>query len=138
MMAHATTSSADVPAISPIVAVLLAWVVPGGGHFFLRRTVRGVLILVSVLTMFLIGILMRGPLFLPQSGDMLTVLIYWGGFISHLATGALYFVTVALGYNQPDVAGHMYDYGSKFLVGAGLLNVLAMVDVWEIATGKRS
>jgi hypothetical protein len=137
-MANATTASADTPAISPTVAVLLAWIIPGGGHFFLRKTMRGVLILTSVILMFLIGIMMRGPLFLPQSGDMLTVLIYWGGFISHLATGALYFVTVALGYNQPDVAGHMYDYGSKFLVGAGLLNVLAMVDVWEIATGKRS
>jgi hypothetical protein len=31
----------------------------------------------------------------------------------------------------------VYDYGSKFLVGAGLLNVLALVDVHEIATGKK-
>jgi hypothetical protein len=50
----------------------------------------------------------------------------------------MYFITIALGYHQPDVAGHVYDYGSKFLVGAGLLNILAMVDVHEIGTGRKS
>ncbi len=51
--------------------------------------------------------------------------------------GILYFLTVWLGYTQPDVAGHVHDYGAKFLVAAGLLNVLAMVDAYEIATGQK-
>jgi len=51
--------------------------------------------------------------------------------------GILYFVTVWLGYAQPDVAGHVHDYGTKFLVAAGLLNVLGMVDAYEIASGKK-
>ena len=72
------------------------------------------------------------------SGDTLTMIIYYGGFLAHLCTGPLYFLAVALGYSQPDVAGHVHDYGAKFLVGAGLLNILAMVDAWEIATGKKS
>jgi hypothetical protein len=126
------------PSTSAAIAVFLAWIVPGAGHFFMRRTLRGALILMSVLVMFVLGLMMRGPLFQPQSGDALTILIYWGGFLSHIASGALYLMTVAFGYAQPDVAGHVHDYGSKFLVGAGLLNVLAMVDVWEIATGKKS
>ena len=92
----------------------------------------------SVLIMFLLGLMMRGAFFAPQSGDTLTMIIYYGGFIAHVASGALYFLAVALGYNQPDMAGHVYDYGAKFLVGAGLLNILAMVDAWEIATGKKS
>jgi hypothetical protein len=87
--------------------------------------------------MFLLGIMMRGPLFQPQSGDLLTIVIYYGGFLSHLATGVLYMITAALGYSQPDVAGHVHDYGTKFLVAAGLLNVLAMVDAYEIATRKK-
>jgi hypothetical protein len=137
-MANESKSTLEAPVPSAPVAVLLAWIVPGAGHFFLRKSTRGSLILASVLVMFLLGIMMRGPMFQPQSGDMLTILIYWGGFLSHIASGALYFVAVALGYNQPDIAGHTYDYGAKFLVGAGLLNVLAMVDAWEIATGKKS
>ena len=88
--------------------------------------------------MFLLGIMMRGAFFQPQSGDLLTMIIYCGGFIAHLASGALYFIAVALGYNQPDVAGHVHDYGTKFLVAAGLLNILGMVDAYEIAIGKKS
>ena len=88
--------------------------------------------------MFFLGLMMRGPMFEPQGEDLLTMLIYYGGFVAHIASGALYFITIALGYNQPDVAGHVFDYGSKFLVGSGLLNILAMVDVHEIGTGKKS
>jgi len=119
-------------------ALALGWIIPGAGHFLLRRQGRGILVFVSVTAMFLLGLMMRGPMFEPQGGDLLTMLIYYGGFVAHIASGALYFVTVALGYNQPDIAGHVYDYGSKFLVGAGLLNILALVDVHEIVTGKKS
>jgi len=118
-------------------AVALAWLIPGGGHFLLKRPGRGALIAASVAAMFLLGLMMRGALFSPQGGDLLTTVIYYGGFIGDLMSGLLYFVTVWLGYAQPDVAGHVHDYGTKFLVAAGLLNVLAMVDVFEIASGKK-
>jgi hypothetical protein len=52
-------------------------------------------------------------------------------------SGIFYFLAGWLGYSQADVAGHVHDYGTKFLVAAGLLNVLAMVDAFEIATGKK-
>jgi hypothetical protein len=118
-------------------AVALAWLIPGGGHFLLKRPGRGGLIAASVAAMFLLGLMMRGALFQPQGGDLLTTVIYYGGFIGDLMSGLLYFVTVWLGYAQPDVAGHVHDYGTKFLVGAGLLNILAMVDAFEIASGKK-
>lgn len=118
-------------------AVALAWFIPGGGHFLLKKPGRGGLIAGSVAAMFLLGLMMRGALFQPQGGDLLTTVIYYGGFIGDLMSGLLYFVTVWLGYAQPDVAGHVHDYGTKFLVAAGLLNVLAMVDAFEIASGKK-
>jgi len=127
-----------VPVSSWVPALLAGWIVPGAGHFILGRQGRGILIFVCVTTMFLLGLMMRGPFFQPQGGDLLTTLIYYGGFLCHIASGALYFITIAFGYNQPDVAGHVYDYGSKFLVGSGLLNILAMVDIHEIGTGKKS
>lgn len=121
-----------------IPAVALAWLIPGGGHFLLKRPGRGGLIAASVTAMFLLGLMMRGALFQPQTGDLLTTVIYCGGFVGDLLSGVLYLFTVWLGYAQPDVAGHVHDYGAKFLVGAGLLNLLAMVDVFEIATGKKN
>ena len=82
-------------------------------------------------------LMMRGALFSPQSGDLLTTVIYYGGFVGNLLSGILYFLSVWLGYAQPDVAGHVHDYGTKFLVAAGLLNLLAMVDAYEIAAGRK-
>ena len=91
----------------------------------------------SIVVMFVLGLMMRGAMFQWQTGDILTTIIYCGGFLGDLASGLLYLLATWMGYAQPDVAGHVHDYGTKFLVAAGLLNVLAMVDVYEIATGKK-
>ena len=126
---------APVTAWAPAVA--LGWLVPGGGHFLLKRHGRGALLCVSVTAMFLCGLMMQGAMFQPQSGDLLTTLINTGGFIGDVCSGILYLLSVAFGYNQPDMAGHVHDYGTKFLVTAGLLNILAMVDAFEIAAGRK-
>lgn len=118
-------------------AVLLAWLVPGGGHFLLKRPARGAILGASVAIVFLLGLMMRGTLFQPEGGDLLTTVIYYGGFIGDLLAGILYFLTVWLGYSQPDMPGHVHDYGTKFLVAAGLLNLLAIMDAYEIATGRK-
>ena len=120
---------------APVVA--LAWLIPGGGHFLLKRPGRGALLAASVAATFLLGLMMRGALFSPQTGDILTTVIYVGGFLGNVMSGIFYFLAVWLGYSQADVAGHAHDYGTKFLVAAGLLNILAMVDAFEIATGKK-
>jgi len=117
--------------------VALGWLIPGGGHLFLGRRGRGALLALSVVVMFVCGLMMRGAMFQPQTGDLLTTIIYCGGFLGNLASGILYLLSVWLGYAQPDLAGHVHDYGTKFLVAAGLLNVLAMVDAFEIAVGKK-
>ena len=120
-----------------IPAVALAWIVPGGGHLMLKRPARGGLIAACVIAMYLLGLMMRGALFAPKADDLLTAVIYYGGFLGNVMSGILYFLTVWLGYAQADVAGHVHDYGTKFLVAAGLLNVLGMVDAYEIATGQK-
>jgi Family of unknown function (DUF6677) len=120
-----------------LAAVVAGWVIPGGGHILLKRLGRGSVIFATVAATFLLGLMMRGALFSPQGGDLLTIVIYYGGFVGNLLSGILYFLTVWLGYAQPDMAGHVHDYGTKFLVAAGLLNLLAMVDAYEIATGRK-
>lgn len=138
-MATATATKQPLPPVGTwLPAVGLGWLIPGGGHFLLKRNGRGALILVSVVSMFLFGLMMRGAMFQPQTGDILTTIIYCGGFIGDLASGLLYLLTSWFGYTQPDMAGHVHDYGTKFLVAAGLLNILGMVDIFEIATGRKS
>lgn len=121
-----------------LLPLLAAWLIPGAGHFLLKKTGRGALIFASVFLMFLFGLFMRGMMFTPEKGaDYLSSLINYGGFVCNLAAGAMYLLTTMFGYAQPDMPGDVHDYGTKFLVTAGLLNILAMVDVWEIGTGKK-
>jgi len=135
----APTAAPSAPFQKVVTAVALAWLLPGAGHFFLKRPIRGAILSASVVVMFGFGLLMRGAMFewLWTSADMLTTLIYCGGYIANNAAGVPYYLATWMGYVQPDVAGHVHDYGTKFLAGAGLLNVLAMVDAYEIVTGEK-
>src|SRR5690348_3823712 len=129
MPAIPASASQSTPTRSPVWTTVLSWLVPGSGHFLLGRKKRGAIVFATVVLTFLLGVLMGGPMFHPGSnGDVLSRVIEWGGFFGDLASGLLYFVAVWAGYNPPDQAGHNPDYGSKFIVAAGLLNILAMVD----------
>src|SRR5215831_8308560 len=138
-MATENEQKAPAPSVGALARVLaLGWLVPGGGHLLLKRNGRGVLLLLAVTGMFACGLMMRGAMFQPQSGDLLTTVINTGGFIGDIASGLLYLLSIWLGYNQPDMPGHVHDYGTKFLVTAGLLNILALTDAFEIAAGRKN
>ncbi len=141
-MAQEKGSKETAPATRPEVKqwigpVALAWLVPGGGHLFLKRWNRGALLLFAILGMFVFGLMMRGKMFEPTDGDLFTELLSYGGYVFDMANGASYFLATWLGYNQADLPGAVADYGTKFLVCAGLLNILAMVDAYEIAVGRK-
>ncbi len=126
------------PVRPPFITVLLAWLVPGCGHLLLRKYGRAAIIFVTVAVTFGIGLLARGPLFHPGVGtDVLSRVIQYGGFLGDLANGFFYFLTTWFGYAAPQVAGYSPDYGSKLLVAAGLLNILAMVDAYEITMRQK-
>ncbi len=157
MPATSATINAPAPLRSPLLTILASWLIPGGGHLLLGRRGRAMVIFGTILAAFLVGILMHGSMFAPGGngfevngagtltattqvsggGDVLSKLIQYGGFIGDAATGLFYFLASLLGYSSADQAGHSADYGSKFLVAAGLLNILAIVDAYEIATRQR-
>ncbi|MHB8735045.1 MAG: DUF6677 family protein [Terriglobales bacterium] len=112
----------------------LGWLVPGLGYFLLRRWLRGALVLLTVGGMFWLGLKLQGQLYGIAVSDVLDVL----GFVGDVCNGALYFVTRSLGGgvgNQSVVYG---DYGTKFLIASGLLNLLAAADVRDIALGHKA
>jgi hypothetical protein len=138
MPALSATVKSSAPTRSPILIVIAGWLIPGSGHFLLGRRNRAAIVSATVVIAFVVGVLMRGPMFqLSSTGDLLSRLIQYGGFIADIATGLLYFVSVWLGYAPPDQAGHAPDYGSKFIVAAGLMNILGVIDAYEIATGQK-
>ena len=116
-----------------IIAPAVGWLIPGAGHLIQKRFLRGILLMVSICAMFALGMAMQGKVYRPNTGDLLDML----GFIGDLGGGALYIVTRAMDAGQTAIATVVGDYGTKFIVVAGLLNVIAAVDAHQIALGKK-
>jgi hypothetical protein len=119
--------------VAPILILLAGWLIPGAGHFLLRKWGRGLLLLISILAMFSIGLALHGKVFLPNTSELLDIL----NFAGDLGTGALYFVARAADLGATSVQTAVGDYGSKFIVVAGLLNVISAVDAHSLATGRK-
>jgi hypothetical protein len=117
-----------------IVAPLVGWLVPGGGHFLQKKFVRGALLMFSVLSMFAIGLMMEGRVYEPNTGDVLDML----GFVGDLGNGALYFMARLLDWGRGAVHMASADYGTKYIIVSGLLNIIAAVDAHHIAIGKKA
>ncbi len=116
-----------------VVAPLLGWFIPGAGHILLKRYTRGTLLMLSVLTMFLLGLAMSGRIYQPNSGDILDIL----GFVGDVGSGFLYILARIMDWGQGAIAQATADYGSKYLIVAGLLNFIAAADAHHIALGKK-
>lgn len=116
-----------------VLACALAWVVPGAGHFFLRRWVRGTIFFVSVVALFLIGLALDGKLFGAEFTDLFAVL----KFIDNAAIGILYFASRAMDKGIGDLTSLSYEYGNTFLYTAGLLNMLLILDAFDVAQGRK-
>lgn len=116
-----------------IVAPAVGWLIPGAGHMIQRRWIRGVLLLISIGSLFALGLMMQGHIYKANGGDILDIL----GFIGDLGTGAFYIVALAMNWGIGAIAFAVADYGTKFMIVAGLLNFIAVADAYHIAIGKK-
>ena len=128
----AETTVAPLTAMA-IVAPLLGWLLPGAGHLVQRRWVRGFLLMGSVVIMFILGLMMQGHVYKPNGGDILDIL----GFVGNVGAGLLYFITLAKELGAGAIAHATADYGTKYLIVAGLLNFIGAADAYHIAIGKK-
>jgi len=117
-----------------VVVPAVAWLIPGAGHLLQKRWARGLLLMGSVVIMFVLGLLMQGRVYRPNGGDILDIL----GFVGDLGAGGLYIVSRALDLGHGVVAHATADYGTKYIIVAGLLNFISVADAYHIAIGKKS
>jgi len=137
-MANSTTEkskAAPVQNISAmaVLAPAVGWLVPGAGHMMQKRWIRGLLLFVSIVTLFLLGLAMQGRIYKANGGDILDIL----GFIGDVGAGGLYLLSLAMDWGQGAIAFATADYGTKFMIVAGLLNFIAIADAYHIAIGKK-
>ena len=134
------TAAEHTQSSSLVLLCIASWAIPGAGHLWLGRRTKGLILLVALPLMFTIGLAIHGRLFPPSAitglfdlSEPLTALMC----VADLGIGAAYLVASALGYGAGDVRAVTYEYGNTFLIVAGLLNLLVVIDAYDIAVGRK-
>jgi len=118
----------------PLTALLIAaWLVPGLGHLLLRRRARAAVFAAVIVTAFVVGLLLDGELITPKAGDPLSLL----AFVAILGNGALFFAARLLDLGQGVVTSPAFEYGKTFLLTSGMMNLLLLLDVHDIVSGRK-
>lgn len=115
-----------------IKAMLLALILPGAGHFYLGRRRRAAAFFAIVIVMFLIGVLIHGKVYTPERGRPLTLLASVGS----MGVGIPYFIARSL---RPfgEVLSITFEHGTAFTLTAGLMNLLLVLDAFDIAERRK-
>ena len=137
-MANSTTEKSKTAPAEQITAMAVlapavGWLIPGAGHMIQKRWIRGILLFLSIVALFLLGLAMQGRIYKANGGDILDIL----GFVGDVGAGGLYLLSLAMDWGQGAIAFATADYGTKFMIVAGLLNFIAIADAYHIAIGKK-
>ena len=136
-MASKSTAAERVrPAAEPgtlALVCLAAWAVPGAGHLWLGRVQKGIVFLVALTTMFVAGLLLKGRLFPFEFGEPLVAL----AALANAGLGLPWIIGRSLSLGQGVVTAVTWEYGNTFLIVAGLLNLLVVLDAYDIAAGRK-
>ena len=116
-----------------LAAGVAAALVPGLGHALLQKWDRAVVFLSSITLMFVIGLKLQGRLYSPEFSDLFSTL----KFLADAGTGLLYWLCWMRGMGIGEPSAYTFDYGNVFIYVAGLLNMLVVVDAFDIAMGRK-
>jgi hypothetical protein len=118
-----------------LAAMALTLVVPGAGHFLLGRRGRALAFFGIVVFLFALGLAIDGSMFtLRDSGGELLLRL---ASLGSMGSGMLYFLGLRYG-PQGDITRQMFEYGRTFTLTAGLMNLLLVLDCWDIAMGRKA
>jgi hypothetical protein len=114
-----------------IAAAIAGWVVPGLGHLLLRRWTKAAIYFLCVGGLACAGLAMRGGVFGAAAEDLFDRL----GFFADLGAGVFYFLAHQIQAAGPDVAHATGDYGTRLFAAAGMLNLLTVLEAYDIGRG---
>jgi len=121
-------------AAAAIPACLFAWLLPGAGHLYLGRIGKGLVFLGAIGALFVLGVIMDAGLQMHLGFDDPLALLR---SLAQMALGVPYFLARALGFEAGRVTSVTYEYGNTFTEVGGLLNVLVILDAYDVAVGRK-
>ena len=136
MATQSTTAERVRPAAEPgmlVLVCLAAWAVPGAAHLWLGRRQKGLVFLLALPLMFLIGLFLQGRIFPFDLSEPLVAL----AAVADIGCGLPWIVARVAGAGGGTVTAATYEYGNCFLIVAGLLNSLVVLDAFDIAMGRK-
>jgi len=131
--AASTTERERVNPLLAVVAAAAAWGVPGLGHLLLRRWAKALVYFLAVGSLAVAGLLMRGEIYHSNGADAFEKL----GFVADIGSGVFYFLADRIGVAGPDVSHASGDYGTRLIATAGVLNILCVLEAFEIGLRRR-
>lgn len=121
-------------AAAPVRTAFLAWLVPGLGHWLLGFRARAALFAFLVFGSLVFGIALDGKM--PWTWGLDQSPLFLLATLGAVGSGSPYLLARAvLGY-EGDPTGWAYDYGGAFVLTAGLMNLLLVLDAWDLCHGK--
>ncbi|OFW42327.1 MAG: hypothetical protein A3J29_11830 [Acidobacteria bacterium RIFCSPLOWO2_12_FULL_67_14b] len=117
----------------PAVVCIVSWLVPGAGHLMQGRRQKGLIFLIALPVMFGIGLWLDGRLPPFAFSDPLVGL----AALANLGMGLPYFISSALDLGKGVVTAASYEYGNAFLIVSGLLNMLVVIDAYDVRLGRK-
>jgi len=132
--AKSKTATGQPPTVTLVRLCVAAWLIPGLGHLLVGRKWRALILFASILFMFVLGLAMQGQFFPSSSASYLEILGHCGELCVGLAMPAAKF----FGYSGGDPFFVSSDFGTAYLVAAGMLNLLAVFDCFDIAMGRKA
>ena len=115
-------------------ACVLAWLVPGAGHLYLRRNLKGLVFMGAIGALFLLGLAMDARMQMYVGLDDPLAFLR---SLAQMALGLPYFVAKALGMDAGQITSVTHEYGNTFTEVGGLLNVLVILDAFDTAMGRK-
>jgi hypothetical protein len=123
----------SVGALKATMVCVAGFLVPGLGHALFRKWDRAIVFFGCIILMISAGLHLHGRIFDPDFSDLFTSL----KFFADAGAGLFYWIPWLYGAGKGELTAYTYDYANVFIYVAGLLNMLVVVDVFDIAMGRK-
>ena len=131
MMPESDLPRAD--ATRTAVVCVAGALIPGLGHAILHKWDRAAVFFGCIAMMIIVGIQFDGCLVPPELPDIFGTL----KFFANVGAGLFYWIPWLFGAGTGDPTSYTHDFGNVFVYAAGLLNMLTIIDVFDIARGRK-